>query len=97
MSEIDWDYWLNIVLDYGKRFPENTLDCLGLDLVNYAKDVKFGELVNDGDHWLCKFDDQKCIFCTYNNIFKYRVPYDLKPVPNHIKLRLLVEGKEDLV
>lgn len=97
--------WLDVVLDYGKRFPdrevnellpESTKECKFSSLINYAsgahskylhltyKGVKhvFSTSLHNGEGILEYFH------CKFGGWVK---------VSNHILLKLLTDGKEDLI
>lgn len=101
MENIDW---LQVVIDYGKRFPTRKVKDLGLEFNRQICDTEFEDLENDGDCWLVPHDnDGRCVFSTlsenlkYNSIGTVNSSENIIPVPDHILLRLLTEGKEDLI
>ena len=95
--------WLEVVLNYAKRFPTRTVNELGLEFHHRLRDTKLEDLKNDRDGWLVPFDNNICVFSTMTGFFKYNSICNVDtldniiPVPDLIKLRLLTEGKEDLI
>lgn len=88
--------WLKVIVEYGKRFPHVKIVDVGLkksyknpyisDLDLYGNEN--GYLMCDGFIYFtysngnfCYWDDEKCF----------------AEVPHYILLRLLTEGKEDLI
>lgn len=100
MNNIDWP---QVVIDYGKRFPDVTYTEVFGNYCNiHFEDVKLSTFVIQIDTaW------GKSLICgewTYvrtnkRNEFQYYdvVSVNFYEVPDHVKLRLLTEGKEDLV
>lgn len=84
--------WIQVVLDYGKRFPNVTV----YELINCdtLPNIKVSQLKRDHVVFLCL--ESLTYFSNSYGILKYYYR-DFEPVPQHILLRLLTEGKEDLV
>lgn len=92
--------WLQVVLDYGKRNPDVTCG----DLLGLSNDYKISELElyihGNGYYFLYNNNIKKSYMSTSKSNGKGFLEYrenDWEPVPEHILLRLLTEGKEDLV
>lgn len=99
MEDIDW---LRVILDYGKRFPTVTTDDLNLNIRHICLPIPISMLRDDKSGWLVYGFGGECVFSVneklrYASDVKHDGTYDWKPVPDHIKLRLLTEGKEDLI
>lgn len=90
--------WLEVVMDYGKRFPTATYkELFGSELIELDHNTKFSEMKN--------IKNIRLHYCN-NNYFWYSngsleyfnfVTLDWVPIPQQILLRLLTEGKEDLI
>ena len=95
--------WLGVVIDYGKRFPDCEIGMLGLDFNENQKKCKLLNLRTNfglayGEMVLCCDGYEQVFFvCNSSNCLAYNTGTKLKPVPNHVLLRLLTEGKEDLI
>lgn len=84
--------WLWSVLDYGRRFPDMT--CGGL--LGTVEDYKISNMIQVdnricglGEYIYFRIHSQKGLM--YWDVWRYR------PVPQYILLRLLTDGKEDLI
>ena len=101
MEPIDW---LQVILDYGKRFPNETMGSLGLEVAPSVFNLSLSALKR-------KEEDAKCLifdcYTPFHSYFRLYKPIDYwhgdgintrwKSVPQHILLKLLTEGKEDLI
>lgn len=93
--------WLDVVLDYGKRFPNVTYADLfgdGITNRNFCN-VNICELalLHNGLYYANMW-----YFLNFKNKFEYYNPHEKfgdgwSLVPVNICLRLLTEGKEDLI
>lgn len=98
--------WLEVVMDYGKRFPTATYKEL-FGLYNVVNDTKLKDMfiwLNDVNHYtflVTKHGNKyNYYFSTTNfdgtgNLEFMSVLWE--PVPQQILLRLLTDGKEDLI
>lgn len=104
MESIDW---LEVVKDYGKRFPKVTCKDLLGSLTNCRDRIVDMNCVFDNDpeefYYIQDKNLNDNIFCTvkYGGLGALEY-YDLehnewRHVPQQILLRLLTEGKEDLI
>lgn len=88
---------LDVVLDYGKRFPNVKIKDLGLDFTEELMEDKISMLfvLQDCLEHLGKM----CSTFRYSNNILYfsNKDYKWQPVSNHIILRFATEGKEDLI
>ena len=100
--------WLDVVLDYCKRFPNKKIKDLGLETDSSIDEYFLYNIYNNAE-----FDKYKIlsinnsirlisVFSTDIENGEGRLEYwdgnvEWKPVPQHILLRFLTEGKEDLI
>lgn len=99
-QEIDW---LQVVLDYGKRFSDVTIEDLGLN--DNRSDTKISELhctELDDLYYHLRDSANVIILSTSEKMGKGTLEYINREnrwsqVPHQILLRLLTEGKEDLI
>lgn len=89
--------WFEVVMDYGKRFPYVTFDCLFPDSVGFActdvnicKMYKRSRYLHEGGWNYFQIDNNE--FLHYDSKIS-----NWEPVSDHVKLRLMTEGKEDLI
>ena len=93
--------WLEVVMDYGKRFPTATIKSLGLKTCD---NIIISDLLLT-DSTIPMLQVPHGYNCTNSYHFagnKHLIHYSgfrnsWKPVPKHILLRLLTDGKEDLI
>lgn len=90
--------WLEVVMDYGKRFPNTKIEDFGL---NFTKEMLERKICNLKYSWVSYLKYDGLGFNTFTIRSKvlnfYNVECIWEPVPQHILLRLLTEGKEDLI
>lgn len=99
--------WLEVVKDYGKRFPKVTCKDLLGSVCNCKDRIIDMNCVNVNDpeefYYMQDKKGDNNIFCTVKigglGALEYRdyEHNDWRLVPQHILLRLLTEGKEDLI
>lgn len=109
MEPIDW---LQVILDYGKRFPNETTLDIGLIGVENVKLSSLqisisGNTLTIEKLYPNQFDNiirrtNNTGFPLYwwggnNSSLQTPIFRTWKPIPQHILLRLLTEGKEDLI
>ena len=93
--------WLEVILDFGKRFPNETMGSLGLEVSPSVYNLQLSLLIINPKHSsYMKFDHDTQIF-NFFRVLKTVEYWDNSKkwieVPQHILLRLLTEGKEDLI
>lgn len=93
--------WLKVVIDYGKRFPDVKLGDLFPLMYRGIKDFKISELYREcsvSETLRSQIDNENCIYHK-ESVFEYFTGRDdgWLRVPQHILLRLLTEGEEDLI
>lgn len=100
MSEIQW---LDVVVDYTKRFPYITYkDLFGTDMYNFKLSELYHTYNSDNSYFLCTktfgnvFSTSDLYGEGYLEVFRFK-PYGWTKVPDNVLLRLLTEGKEDLI
>lgn len=95
--------WVEVILDYAKRFPDVKLKSFDLNFPECVLEVKIKKLQihrNDPDVLMIRTNDvyDTVIFKHQSGGLSYgNINYVWKKVPENILLRLLTEGKEDLI
>lgn len=99
--------WLHVVLDYGKRNPDVTfMDLFGFIISEDFSNFKISEMqlnkpLHNEYYFLRDENTRKSYFSTFrrnmNGFLQRRGTALWEKVPEHILLRLLTEGKEDLI
>lgn len=92
---------LEVILDYGRRFPDVKIKDLGLNFSEELLETKIFQLFVLKDY-LDDYLECSCKTCyvfRYNNHILYfsNANYKWEKVPPHVILRFLTEGKEDLI
>ena len=89
--------WLQVVLDYGKRNPKVTYgQIVGDGVIVTLKYTKMCDLVIS-NNYLKDASGYYYFRLFLNGDIRYWLESDYKQVPPQILLRLLTEGKEDLI
>ena len=88
--------WLEVVLDYGKRNPEVRFKHLGLGGYDKFSELRYSTSTSLGISYLCTNNGWYKFRIVQNKLQYYDV-LDWRFVPKLILLRLLTEGKEDLI
>lgn len=89
--------WFKVVFEYAERFPYRKVKDIGLEFSFDIADTLFKNLVDDGWYCVTPSDSDACVFTKFGKVFKYGSGVGIRTVPQHILLRLLSEGKEDLI
>lgn len=88
--------WIEVVLDYGKRFPDATFRDVGLGKLYKFSNLRFATNFRMKDNYLCT-DSNWYVVRNEFGLVEYYDTVNWLPVPQHILLRLLTEGEEDLI
>lgn len=95
--------WIEILFDYFKRYPNVKLKSFGLDFHDESLNIKLKHLKvhsHDKDVIIARTNDcyDLIIFKQQSGGLSYgNINHMWTKVPEHILLRLLTEGKEDLL
>lgn len=98
--------WLDIVLDYCKRFPNKTVKDLGLETCTLISNCNLCEIFEETNEYrILSILNSSMLISVFSTDIEngcgrlecWDGNVEWKPVPLHILLRFLTEGKEDLV
>lgn len=88
----------DVILDYGKRFPDVRMKDLGLDFTKELMEDRISDLFRIGSR--LKIEQRNHIvfmFSGEHKLYFSDCVGQWERVPNHIILRFATEGKEDLI
>lgn len=91
--------WFEVVFEYSKRFPTRKVKDLGLEFYGNIGNTEFKDLIDDTKGWLIPNKPRVTtgVFSKLGGSFAFNGIKDFKPVTNNVLLRLLTDGKEDLI
>lgn len=90
---------LEVILDYGRRFPDVKIKDLGLNFTTEVLEYKISSLKYWNNLTLSSIRSNKWLVFRLDKgeLFFGNTEYQWEKVPSHVILRFLTEGKEDLI